>query len=188
MQNVRLLATIFALGTIFWGLFPGQGVATETVHYRTAQEACEEDHELPEVHVLPTEIGEANVDHCFHKGYETIAPHTETEKTCPMSVKPPDVAESGTVTDPTTGTEVNCNTLNPPDVCCTDSAVLVKRKYHCRFKGAGAVLGESGDIWSSGDEIYFQGEEPENYTTTDPDCEEMFNNMNTAENRYCYLE
>lgn len=173
--------------TLFNLMLYMNGGYADTVYYQEPIKACERGHDTPEVHVLPTGVGDVTPQECFFNGFEVIPPHTEVEETCTMLVKPPHVAEDNTATDPMTGEEVNCDTLSPPKVCCTEKATLVRRKYHCRFNGAGAILGETGDVWESGDKVYFQGQEPENFTTKDPDCKTMFKEINTASNRYCYL-
>lgn len=166
MQDVGRTSFLFLMLALTALLLPAESPAESvqdriisTRNFRGAVSACRQDHELPDVHVLPMGIGDITIERCFHNGFETIPPHTEKLGNCYIAVIE-DLWEYRRQED------------QEPDVI-----KVVRRKYHCRFNGAGAVLGQTEDIRNSGDRIFFSGEEPTNFETEDPGCETVFEEL-----------
>ena len=184
---------------------PGRGrlgPAIPTEFYRDPIPACKQDFDLPQVHNLPTGVGDVSIKSCYNNGFTTVHPNTENIGSCKIAVKSRSIIERGnfawdqSCVDRHIGRPEKCKVdckdtpkglKNKPE--CTPGLVkIIRRKYHCRFKGAGAVLGETGEARTSGSKIFFRGEEPENFTTKDPNCQQIFKKLFTEENKYGYLE
>lgn len=141
-----------------------------TIQYRDSLEACKQDFDMPSVHTLPTGVGQVTVDRCFHNGFDLI--HSGTEKIGVCTKKITCKTSSSTYSGSSSHTY-------------TVTIKIPRKKYYCRFKGAGAILGQTGDIYDSGDKIYFSGEEPKNFLAKDPGCKTILNNMSFPKEKYC---
>lgn len=183
---------------------PERGQAMSEEYYREAVPACKQDFSLPEVHTLPTGVGDVAAKRCFNNGFTTIPPHTRRIGSCLIAAKSQAIIDRGNIAydqsclDRHPGLrhpekcEVNCKDtpkgLKGNPECTPEQIKLIRRKYYCRFKGAGAVLGQTGEIRESGSKIFFRGEEPENFTTKDPNCQKIFQQLFTKANKYGYLK
>jgi len=208
MPQVARLVFCIALSVLSLVLFR-QGMAQPLnqqfvfeQNFRERIAACRQDFSLPEVHYLPMGVGEVTVTSCFNNGFNTLKPHTERVGSCLIAAKSETIIERGNIAYDQVCLEKH---IGKPDKCkidckdspqglknkpeCTPGKIrIIRRKYHCRFKGAGAILGKTGEVRMSGEKVFFRGEEPSNFETEDPGCEQIFNKLFTKQNKYGYLE
>ena len=182
MQNVSRLLIYFAICMLFvLGVASTASGFIDRVerYYRDKNTACKQEFDHSEVHMLPMGIGKFDIEKCFSKGFTTITPDTEKIGECRIKVKTPSCPER------------DCRISCPPRkfFCnkCTRIITVVRRKYHCRFKGAGAILGETKEARETGSEVFFRGEEPQNFIAKDPGCEEIFEELSSRDDKYCTL-
>ncbi len=160
---------------LFWGMFlfflfiimPSKDTYAGN-YWQDPVTACEKGYSTPKNHYLPIGIGQVTIDKCFNNGFE--ANWWDVIGTCEIVYK-------------------DCsNTILYDDYCQTKHVYYNRRKYYCHFKGSGAILGKgTGPERSPGDKVFFQGEEPYNYYTTDPSCseiKEMISNNSTLDHKY----
>jgi hypothetical protein len=181
---------------------PLRGQSVSSQYYQEPIEACKKEFDMPDVHVLPTGVGDVSVKACFNNGFTTLKPHTERVEECVIAVKSDQVLERGNIAydisclKKASGSRLSCRInckdspsgLKSKPECCPKKIKIIRRKYHCRFKGAGAVLGDTGEIRSSGSKVYFRGEGPDNFSAKDPSCKKIFDELFTKSNKYCYLK
>lgn len=161
------IASLFLL----FELMVSQAAAWEIVELRYFHDgpaACKYGYDPPRVHVLPMGVGKAPVAQCFTNGFQTIPPHTKNIGACFIEVK----------------AEREYNIWRKRE---TQVVKVIRRKYHCRFRGAGAILGQSRGIRKTGSMVYFQGEGPKNFTTKDPDCEIIFDELSRTNENFIRL-
>ena len=140
----------------------------EVRNFREAISACRHGYDPPKVHVLPMGVGKAPVARCFTNGFRTIYPSPKTIGVCYIKVEP----------------ERKYATWRDRE---TQVSKILRRKYSCRFEGAGAVLGQSRGIRKTGTRVYFQGEEPSNFKTKDPGCKAIFDELSKQNDKYIRL-
>ena len=180
----------------------GRKQTIPTEFYRDPVPACRQDFDLPEVHNLPMGVGDVSVKKCYNNGFTTITPHTERVDSCLIAVKSQAIIDRGNIAydqgclrkvhTTREDCEIDCKDtpqgLKSKPECTPGKVRMIRRKYHCRFKGAGAVLGGTGEARTSGSRVFFRGEEPKNFKTKDPSCRQIFDDLFTKQNKYGYLE
>lgn len=157
------------------GVLAGRAHAWQIVEIRNFREdvdACRQGYDFPKVHTLPMGVGRAPVARCFSNGFTTIPPGPEPIGSCLIALEPKREQDQ-------------LDRLRPQRQ--PKAVKIIRRKYSCRFLGAGAVLGQSRGVRKTGTKVFFMGEEPTNFRTKDPNCESIFEELSEQDETYHHL-
>lgn len=172
LRAVALAIVVLVLFTTFLASTAMAWRIVSTRAFRGGVEACRKDYDFPHVHTLPSGVGRAPVAGCFNNGFTTIYPHSDQIGHCLVALEP----------------EEKRDQLDPFRPHEEPKAIkILRNEYHCRFKGAGAVLGQSKGVRKTGTKVYFRGEEPTNFKTKDPGCKAIFDQLSSESDEYHHL-